>query len=122
MRRLYFIVGAVATAVYVVVQHRKPAVAMQAAAGPQTWAEHIEEITTRTHTRRYEHLTHVRVCNGYNDQLYSPAMAAERKRRCAEICGLCRYLYTLAAWPDPNYRRPPEDVLKALEREPYHCR
>jgi len=40
-----------------------------------------------------------------------------RQAKCAKICGLCRYINSLAVWPAPNYRRPPDRLLAALEKQ-----
>jgi hypothetical protein len=119
VKRLHFIFRVLAAAVCTLALHRKTAVAMRPGTRPQTWAEHIQEITTKTHSRRYEHYIHARVCHGDYDHLHTPAEAAERKARCARICGLCRYINSLPVWPGPNYRRPAASVLEALEHEPY---
>ena len=118
MRRLRFIVGLVAawigttiasttrTAAKAATQERRP-----------TWAEFVEAEVKRDGGRRYEHSIQMRICNGdYGRRDGAPRM---RRASCEEICGLCRYIYTLPIWPDPNYRRPSEAVLAALETQEY---
>ena len=84
-----------------------------------TWAEFIEGETARTGGRRYEHSIHMRICNG--DFGRPPGALRVRLARCEKICGLCRYIYALEVWPDPNYRRPSEDTLAALEAQEYRA-
>jgi len=80
-----------------------------------SWAERIAEHTARTHSRRFEHLIHGNFCGGGYDHLLSPKEVRARQRECAKICGLCRYINSLAIWPVPNYRRPPDGLMKSLE-------
>jgi len=80
-----------------------------------TWAERIAEDASMRRGRRYEHWIQARLCHGEYDNCQSPELVAKRQERCAKICGLCRYINSLTVWPVPNYRRPPQDVLDALE-------
>jgi hypothetical protein len=73
-----------------------------------------------TGRRRYEHWIQIKVCHGEYDHSMSTKDAAKRRARCAKICGLCRHINSLAVWPDPKYRRPPQTVLNELEDELYY--
>src|ERR1022692_545979 len=84
------------------------------------WAEHVAEVTSKNHGRRYESLTQMKVCHGDFDDRLSLQERARRRSRCAKICGLCRYINSLDIWLDPNYRRPPQVVLDAIEYAPYY--
>ncbi len=85
---------------------------------PMTWAERLALLETKSSTsRRWEQYLHVKYCAGGFDHLHSDAEVALRKARCANICGLCRHINSLARWPDSTYRRPPQAVLDALERQ-----
>lgn len=116
MKRLFFIFGMVAAAACGVARTFKPSVVSMSVPKPKTWAEHLAE-----RGRRFEQLIHVKYCYGDYDHLSTPEQAATRKARCANICGLCRYLNSPQIWPDSTYRRPPESVLRALEGQPYYA-
>lgn len=57
----------------------------------------------------------MRMCHGEYDHLLSSGAALKRRERCAGICGNRRHLHSLSVWPDPNYRRPSQLVVAALE-------
>src|SRR5579872_2073823 len=83
----------------------------------KTWAELITADVKKSGSRRAEHLLHAKYCNGSLDHLHSVAEVAERKARCAKICGLCRYIYSLKQWPQSTYCRPSTKFLRRLEEQ-----
>jgi len=82
-----------------------------------TWPEYIAGME-RLGKRRWEHYLHPRHCRGGSDYLRSAADVEARKRRCAAICGLCRYLNSPITPIGSAYRRPPQSYLNGLERDP----
>jgi hypothetical protein len=116
VKRLHFIFNTVVVAVYGLLERTRP-IAVTGPAMQLTWAEHFK---TLTGGRRYEHYIQVKVCHGEYDRSMSAEQAAERRARCAKICGLCRHIHLLEVWPDPNYRRPTQVVLAALADEPFY--
>jgi len=114
VKRLYFILSLVASAACDIARRFTPTGVAMPDPKPKTWAEHVAESG-----RRFEHVIHMRYCHGEYDHLKSPEEAARRRATCDRICGLCRYISSHPVWPDPNYRRPPQAVLSALENEPY---
>jgi len=120
LKRLQFIITVVAASLGASALPKrfapaKPAIAPRRVAGrgPTDYRQ-----TLRGRSRRLEHWIQGKYCNGELDHLYTPAQVADRKARCAKICGLCRYIYSLEQWPPRPYRRPPRAILDALEREP----
>lgn len=120
MKRLSFILSMIAAAACGLAAGFRPTCVAKAAPKPKTWAEHVAEVSSRTHGRRYEHWIHAKVCQGDYDRRMTAAEAAKRRARCAKICGLCRYLYSVPTRSGRLYRRPPKYVLDALENEPYY--
>ena len=118
MRRLRFLAGLIAGWIGPTIATASRALARaNAQERRQTWSEFIEAEVARTGGRRYEHPIQMRLCNG--DYGRRPGAPRVRRPACEKICGLCRYIYTLPAWPDPKYRRPSDDVLAALEAQEY---
>ena len=118
MKRLQFIISTLgATLSSLIASKFKAAAKPTTAPTMMTWAERIAEDAERTHGRRYEHLLHAKYCHGSLDHLLSSEETASRQGRCAKICGLCRYINSLAVWPVPNYRRPPDTLLDELEEQ-----
>jgi len=118
MKRLRFLISLIGGWVGATVASTSRAAATLDAQGRRpTWAEFVEAEVKRDGGRRYEHRIQMRICNGdYGRQPGAPRM---RRASCEKICGMCRYIYTLPIWPDPNYRRPSEAVLAALEAQEY---
>ena len=119
MKRLHFIYGMIA-AVYELLNVRRRIAATPLAPHRRTWAEHVNALSAEKGGRRYQHWIQMRICHGEYDHLRSSDEAARRRRRCAKICGVCRHIYSLDVWPDPNYRQPSQCVLNALEDELYY--
>ena len=118
MKRLRFLVSLVGGWIGATIASTSRAVAKLGAHGQRlTWAEFVAAEVERDGGRRYEHWIQMRVCNG--DFGRQPGAPRTRRASCEKICGLCRHIYTLPIWPDPNYRRPPEAVLDALEAQEY---
>ena len=118
MKRLQFILSTLAATIAGLIGNKCEA-SLAGARKTMTWAEQIALESARTQRRRYEHLLHAKYCDGGLDHLSSREEVSERQARCAKICGLCRYINSLAFWPNPNYRRPPENFLEALEEQPW---
>ncbi len=119
MKRLQFIFSTLAATLVGLIASKSKASPLAETPMLMTWAERIAQESARTHSRRYEHWIQAKYCNGEYDHLKSPKAAADRQARCAKICGLCRYINSLAVWPVPNYHRPPDSYLTALEEQPW---
>lgn len=121
MKRLQFIFGFLAATIGGLIASKSEATPLAETPKLMAWAERIALESSRTHARRFTHLMHGKYCYGDYDHLgkMSPEQVAERQARCAKICGHCRYIHSLTVWPDPNYRRPPDHVLEALEEQPW---
>jgi len=119
VKRLHFIVGMFAAALFGPNNWFRSIAASTLSPHRMTWADHIEAESSKT-GRRYEHFIQMRLCHGAYDHLKSSEEAADRRARCAKICGLCRHLHSLAVWPDPTYRQPTKVVLDALADEPFY--
>lgn len=117
MKRLQFILCTLAATIVGLIANKCKA-SLAEAPRSMTWGERIAQETARAHSRRYEHSLHAKYCQGSLDHLSSAEEGAERQARCAKICGLCRYINSLAVWPVANYQRPPENFLKELEEQP----
>jgi hypothetical protein len=119
MKRLRFLVELVAGWIGTTIASTSQAFAKaRTQERPQTWADFIAVEVVRTGGRRYEHPIQMAICNGdYGRRHDAPRV---RRAACGKICSLCRYIYMLPVWPDPNYRRPSHDVLAALEAQEYH--
>ena len=119
MRRLRFLAGLVASWIGTTIASTSRAVAKAGAQErPRTWAEFIDAEVTRTGGRRYEHWIQMAICKG--DHGRQPGAPRGVSARCEKICGLCRYIYTMPTWPYPNYGRPSDAILAALEGQEYH--
>ena len=116
MKRVYFIMLTLGAAVGSIVAG-KINVFGKPTERRMTWAERIAQEIAETGGRRAEHLLHGKYCNGSLDRLYTPSEIAKRKAKCARVCGLCRYINSLAIWPQQGYCRPPEDFLDSLEAQ-----
>jgi hypothetical protein len=119
VKRLHFIFNVCASAICGVLAQIPPTAAAASVFQLKTWAKHVETLSLES-GRRYEHWIQMRICHGEYDHLKSSGEALKRRKRCANICGTCRYLHSLAVWPDPNYRRPSQFVLAALEEQSYY--
>lgn len=118
MKRLQFILSTLAATIVGLIISKPKTLPLAEYRKPMTWAEQIAENEAKTRRRRYEHFLHAKYCHGGLDHLSSLEEVAERQARCAKICGLCRYVNSLAVWPDPKYQRPPKSFLEALEEQP----
>jgi len=116
MKRLQFILLAVATCIGALISG-KVGTGAALIKTRRTWAELIAEDVQETGGRRAEHLLHGKYCNGSHDHLYTPDEVAKRRARCAKICGMCRYIYSLKEWPQPDYCRPPQEFLDEFEAQ-----
>jgi len=119
LKRLQFILSTLAAVFGGLIGTKSKASRLAEAPKMMTWAERIAQESAKTNSRRYEHWIQARLCTGEYDRNRSPDVVAERKARCAKICGLCRYINSLAVWPVPHYQRPPENYLNALAEQPY---
>jgi hypothetical protein len=120
VKRLHVILGMIAAAILGPNKWFRPLAATTLSPHRKTWAEHVAEVTSKSRGRRYECWTHMKVCHGDFDDRLSRRERASRRSRCANICGLCRYINSLAIWPGPKYRRPPQATLDALEAEQFY--
>jgi hypothetical protein len=119
MKRLHFVFGLYASAIFGLFAQLTPKAAATSVLHRKTWAKHIETLSLQS-GRRFEHWIQMRKCRGAYDHLVSSEEALKRRERCANICGNCRHLHSLAVWPDPAYRRPSKVVLAALESQAYY--
>jgi hypothetical protein len=99
MNRLQFVFGLFASAIYGLLAPRTPIAAAAGVLHRKTWAKHVETLSSAS-GRRFEHWIQMRKCRGEYDHLMSSQEALKRRERCANICGLCRHLHSLAVWPD----------------------
>lgn len=115
MKRVHFIIAAaIGTLIAPQLARRAEAKPSAAEKWRKIWSERLSH-DLQHHHRRYEHWIHGNHCMGVYDRTKSAEEVAARKARCAKICGLCRYIYSLDEWPVKHYRRPPQSVLDVLE-------